>query len=306
MPARVYGGSAAYPAPSPRPILIIGNLDGVHLGHRALVTKARARAEAIGVPCCAYTFDPAPREVLGRDAGAPRIQTLSDRIALLHELGVDEVVVEPFDRAFADHEPRWFATEVLGARLAVSGVVVGWDFRFGRARSGTVADLVAWLDVEVTPVDPVMRGGDTISSSRIRRLVRDGAVGEAAALLGRPHEVVGQVVRGAQRGRGMGFPTANVQTDTELLPPHGVYAVRLRVDGAVHAGVANLGTRPTFGGGAPVLEVHLLGFEGDLYDREVRVELVERIRGEQTFPNADALAARIRADADAARALLGS
>ncbi len=294
-------GSSAYPPTGPGPVVTIGNFDGVHRGHRALIERARSLAAPDGLPVCAYTFDPAPRDVLRPDNDVPRIQTLSDRVATLRGAGVDQVVVEPFDRAFAARPPEWFASVVLADRLRAAAVVVGWDFRFGRARRGNPAVLAEHLRVPVVTVDAVVDDDGVVSSSRIRRAVREGRVEAAAAVLGRPHEVVGTVVEGARRGRLLGFPTANIAPQTPLLPALGVYAVRVEVDGVELGGVANVGRRPTFDDGPVQLEVHLLDWEGDLYGRPLRAGFVGRLRGEQRFAGPEALVAQIDADIDTAR-----
>ncbi|MCB9682455.1 MAG: riboflavin biosynthesis protein RibF [Alphaproteobacteria bacterium] len=302
-PSAVSAGSAAYEAPVPGPVVTVGNFDGVHLGHRALLAAARDLAGPDGT-VLAYTFHPSPRDVMQPGHGVPLVQSIDDRVATLLGAGADHVVVEAFDRAYADHSAAWFVEDVLVARLHATGVVVGWDFRFGKGRAGDEGLLRALLDVPVRVVDGVTLDGAVVSSTRVRQAVQDGDLGHAARMLARPHEVVGPVVRGDARGRRIGFPTANVAPVTELLPPAGVYAVRVDVDGTWVSGVANLGDRPTFGPGRGRLEVHLLDFDGDLYDRVLRVRLVARLRGERAFDGVDALVAQIRRDADAARAVL--
>lgn len=294
-------GSAAWPGEAPRPVVTIGNFDGVHLGHRALLDRTRNRADALGAPACAFTFHPAPRDVLRPGNPVLRLQRLEDRVRDLRAAGMDHVIVEPFDRDYASHDGAWFAREVLGRRLRAAAVVVGWDFRFGKGRGGSVETLRDVLQVPVEQVGALQHRGETVSSSRIRQAVAAGQVAEAAELLTRPHEVVGVVVRGDARGRELGFPTANVSPQTPLLPADGVYAVRVHTgEGPWRDGVANVGTRPTFGEGARGVEVHLLGFSGDLYGRLLRVAFVDRIREERRFDSRDALVAQIRADARAA------
>lgn len=304
---QVYAGSAAYPAPSPRPVLTIGNFDGVHLGHRDLLDRLVRRARAEGAPACVYTFDPPPRVVLAPQQHRPRVLDWTDKVRLLGEAGVDHVVVEHFTRAFAQHPPDWFVTEVLGRRLGARALVVGYDFRFGRARAGDV-DLVRRLlpDAQVEQVGAHGIDGTVVSSSLVRQSVLDGQVERAAVLLGRPHLVRGTVVAGDQRGRAIGFPTANLETDAELVPAPGVYAVWARIDGGPSLpGVANLGFRPTFAGQAFRIEVHVLDFQGDVYGRQLEVEFVSRLRGERRFAGVDELVAQIRADVVDGRRILG-
>jgi len=301
----VYPGSAAYLRSSARPVLTIGNFDGVHRGHRALLDRVVALAREGGVPACVLTFDPPPRDVLRPGNAVPRIQALPDRIARLGSVGIDEVVVEPFTLALAALAPRAFADR-LREHLHPSAMVVGYDFRFGKARAGSADDLRAWLDVPVEVVGALADEGAVVSSSRIREAVRAGRVDEATALLGRPHEVVGEVVRGDARGRLLGFPTANIASRTPLLPADGIYAVRVDIgDGVLRPGAASLGVRPTFGAGLEHrVEVYLLDFDGDLYGRELRVAFVRRLRGEVAYEGADALVAQIRRDVEDTRKAL--
>lgn len=303
---RVYAGAATWSPDEPGPVVAIGNFDGVHAGHRAVLAELFALAAELGAPSCVLTFEPAPTAILAPERHQPRILRVEDRVRLLGEAGVDVVVVEPFSREFAARSARAFAEDLLGRTMRVRGVVVGYDFRFGRGREGTADALRAWLPgVRVAEVGAHVEGGEPVSSSRIRRLVASGAVEEAAALLGRPHTLVGTVVTGDQRGRTIGFPTANVANEVELLPAPGVYAVRARVDdGPALPGVANIGVRPTFGGTETRVEVHLFDFAGDLYGKRMRVDLVARVREERKFPSLDALVAQIRTDADQARRIL--
>ena len=305
---QVHAGSDAFPAEGPGPVVSIGNFDGLHHGHRVLLRRLVEGARRQGGPAVVYTFEPPPRVVLAPSQHMARILSWPDKVRLLGEQGVDAVVVERFSRAFAQHPPEWFATEVLGRRLRARGLVVGYDFRFGRARAGDVGMLKRLLpDMPVDQVAAVELDGAVCSSSAIRERVASGDVAGAARLLGRWHFVRGTVVAGDRRGRTIGFPTANVDTDAELLPAHGVYAVQARVDGGPPLpGVANLGLRPTFDGTMVQLEVHLFDFSGDLYGRELMVCFVERLRGEQRFAAVDALVARIRQDAELARSALAA
>ena len=302
----VFQGSASYPDPSPGPVLTIGNFDGVHRGHRILLDRVVARAREVGRPACVYTFDPAPRDVLRPGNPILRIQTLEDRLACLGRAGIDQVVVERFTLEVGAMKARDFAAEILGRRLGVSALVVGYDFRFGHKRQGTVDDLRQWLDVPVEQVGPYAPGGELISSSRIREAVKAGRVAEAATLLARPHVVSGRVVRGDARGRDLGYPTANVAARTPLVPADGIYVVRIDIgDGTLRPAVASIGVRPTFDDGLDRrVEVHLLDFDGDLYDREVHVHFLRFLRGEEAFDSVEALVSQMALDAAAARAVL--
>ena len=302
----VFHGSAAYVPSEPGPVVSIGNFDGVHLGHRALIQAATDKARALGTQVCAFTFHPAPRDVLRPGNPIPRIQILEDRLRHLGEAGAAEVVVEPFTSEYGQRSAEWFAAEVLKNRLKASAVVVGWDFRFGQGRSGDAGVLRRALDVQILPFGPFEMEGIAVSSSRIRMAVRSNDLSSATALLGRHHEVLGQVVAGHQRGRAIGFPTANVAPRTALLPTEGVYAVMVDIgDGVRRPAVANLGKRPTFNADeTALLEVHILDFDGDLYQRAIRVFLVARLRSEKRFASSDDLVEQIRKDIQAARELL--
>lgn len=298
-------GSHQWPDDGPPTVVTIGNFDGVHLGHRALLDRTRTLAAAHQARACAFTFDPPPRDVLRPDNAIQRIQRLQDRTAMLLDAGVDHVIVEPFTLAYAAHDARWFAEEILRRRLGAVAVVVGWDFRFGKGRGGTAGTLREALDAPVEQIQAYRLDGEAVSSSRIRQALQRGEVAVASTLLGRPHRVVGTVVRGDARGRDLGFPTANIKSQTPLVPAEGVYAVRVRLaDQTVRKGVANLGARPTFGGGPPTLEVHLFDFDGDLYGATLAVDFIGRIRDERRFEDRTALVEQIRHDAQAARDLL--
>ncbi|MCZ7683490.1 MAG: bifunctional riboflavin kinase/FAD synthetase [Sandaracinaceae bacterium] len=291
-------------------VVTLGNHDGVHLGHRALLTAARERAGREGLTVTAVTFDPHPSVVLAPDRAPPLLTTIARRRELLLALGADEVTVLRFDRELASTSPEGFAEDVLARRLDARSVVVGPDFRFGRGRAGDVTALRALGEAhgfDVISVPPVTLEGEAVSSTRVRAALARGEVAEAARLLGRAHDVDGTVVRGDGRGRSIGVPTANLDCDPVLLPADGVYAVVLRVHGEreLLRGVANLGVRPTFAAGRSV-EVHLFDVDRDLYDARVRVGFVERLRAEQRFDGIEALKAQIARDAERARASLAA
>jgi riboflavin kinase/FMN adenylyltransferase len=302
----IFAGSASYPVSSPAPVLSIGNYDGLHQGHRHLLRHLVAQAHALGAPAAVYTFDPPPRVVLAPQLHQPRIQSWPDKVRIMGELGVDQVIVERFSRAFAQHPPEWFVSEVLGRRISPQACVLGYDFHFGRARAGDINTLRTLLpETPIEQVSALQIDGEIVSSSRIRRAVAEGEVQVATRLLGLPHRIRGTVVSGDQRGRTIGFPTANLHTDAQLLPSNGVYAVHASVDGGEWLpAVANLGERPTFDGRRYLIEVHLLDFSADLYGHELQVGFIERLRSEQRFDGPDALAAQIRLDVQAARSSL--
>jgi len=302
----IFAGSAAYADPSPGPILTIGNFDGLHLGHRHLLGQLVQRAHAAGRPAAVYTFEPPPRVVLAPQQHQPRILPWTDKVRLLGELQIDQVIVERFTRSFAQHPPEWFASEVLQNRIQPSELLLGYDFRFGRARQGGIDRLRSLLPkMPIHQADVLQLDSSVVSSSAIRALILEGKVREAAKWLGRTHSVKGTVVSGDKRGRTIGFPTANLETDAELLPAHGVYAGWARTNGGDwHRAVANLGKRPTFDGLRFLIEVHLLDFSDDLYGSELEFAFVEHLRGEAVFAGADALSRQIKSDIETARSLL--
>ena len=301
-----YHGLDGYPR-DVRAAITVGTFDGVHAGHEAIIRDVVRRAGARGGPGVVVTFDPHPREVVTGEPVA-LLSTLDERAACCEALGVERFVVVPFTADLASWSAERFAREVLFEQVGFGEIVVGHDHGFGRGREGGVDLLRALGDelgfaVDETP--PLAVGGVVVSSSEVRRQLAAGDVAGAAALLGRPYAVEGKVVRGDQRGRLLGYPTANVAAPArKIVPANGVYAVRAEVGGERFGGVMNVGTRPTFDGEGVRLEAHLFGFEGDLYGQVLRVEFVERIRDEQRFSGVDALRVQLAEDAAVGRALL--
>jgi riboflavin kinase/FMN adenylyltransferase len=305
--ARRVDGSSVFQAPPSGTLVLIGNFDGVHLGHRAVLETSNAEARARGLATVALTFDPHPSVVLGR-GGEPVLTTLERKVELLGRICPElTVVVEPFTRELAALEPGEFAERVLGKALGARVVVVGKNFRFGRNRAGDLATLEALgraLGFEARA--EALRGDaeGPYSSSRVREALARGELADVERVLGRPHSLSGTVVRGAGRGRTIGVPTANLDGVAEALPPYGVYACVVdRLDGGTRAlakGVVNVGERPTLGAGFSV-EAHLFDFEGDLYGARLRLHLCARLREERRFDGIDALRAQIERDLVTAR-----
>ncbi|MGE0489291.1 MAG: bifunctional riboflavin kinase/FAD synthetase [Vulcanimicrobiota bacterium] len=281
--------------------LALGFFDGFHRGHQAIVAEAIRRG-----PATVFTFRNHPASMLDSRRCPPLLTTFPERVALLEQFGA-EVVYRDFDRAFSQVSPEAFASEVLAQLLGARRVVVGENYRFGHKAAGDAALLAKLgdeLGFEVTVVTPV-KDGDWISSTRVRALVEAGELAMAGELLGRPYFLTSTVERGDQRGRQLGFPTANLPLPEEkVIPQRGVYAVTVTHRQAQFGGVANLGIRPTFDGTRPLLEVHLLDFDGDLYDQDLTVDFVKRLRPEQKFPGIEALVAQIQTDVNQARAVL--
>jgi len=293
-------------------IVAIGNFDGVHLGHQAVIGEAGRIARAAGVPHAVLTFEPHPRRMFRPDDPPFRLTPFRAKARQLEVLGVDLLFTLHFDTAFAAKSAEDFIETVLVRSLGARHAVVGYDFVFGHQRRGTPVLLQARgadLHFGVTVVGPIAAvGGAVYSSTRIRELLAAGKPREAASLLGRFWEIEGRVERGDARGRTIGFPTANIMLDDHLRPAAGVYAVRAGIEEGGrtlwHDAVANLGHRPTFGGSDLRLEAHLFDFDRDLYGQHLRIALIEHLRPERKFPGIDALKAQIGEDAAQARAVL--
>jgi len=289
--------------------IAIGNFDGVHVGHRALIACARERAAATRALTVALTFDPHPSVLLAPAHAPAMLTSIERRIELLAEAGVDAVVVEPFTRELAGVTPEAFIDDLVIGALRARAIVVGYDFSYGQGRAGTTDALRAHGDragIEVAIVPPVTVDGEIAASTRVRGLLRAGDLARAERMLGRPWDVDGVVVHGAERGRAIGVPTANIAPDVELAIAPGIYAVTLGVAGGpAMPAVASLGTNPTFvDAGRLVLEVHVLDWTGDLYDQRVRTTFVARLRDEQKFDSVEALLAQIWRDVAEARVAL--
>jgi riboflavin kinase/FMN adenylyltransferase len=296
---------------TPASIVTVGSFDGVHLGHRAVLEEITRRGRTAGLRSVLVTFDPHPLEVVNPPA-APSLLTVGvERLEILAQMPLDEVRMLRFDRRIAALAPEEFVREILLGRCAMRELVIGHDHGFGRGRSGDV-DTLRRLGAEhgfaVDVVAPVDRGRQRVSSSLIRRAVAGGDLATAEALLGRPYSVTGSVQRGAQRGRTIGVPTINLAPPParKLLPPDGVYAVLVETPSGRFGGMLNQGTRPTFGEATRTLEAHLFGFDGDLYDRVVRIDWIARIRDVRRFGSAEELKAQLAHDRASAEAALAT
>ena len=289
------------------PVLTLGNFDGVHRGHQEILHRVVSTARAIGGTAVALTFEPHPAAVLSAATAPPLLTDWRSRIGRIAAMGVDAVIVQRFTRAFSEISAGDFVRRFLVAALGVHKVIVGHRVSFGHNREGRAA-MLRHLGAEhgfgVEIVGPVDVEGFTVSSSAVRRAVRDGDLQRAWACLGRPASVSGRVVHGHHRGRDLGFPTANLRVDGMVLPPDGVYAVWTQRPNGGRGGVANLGRNPTFGNTSRSLEVHLFDLDEDLYGQRVEVGFVRRLRGETRFASVQALAEQITRDAAAARRAL--
>lgn len=293
----------------PYPVTAIGNFDGVHLGHRAILKAAIDRARAAAGTAFALTFDPLPAKLLV-PARAPRlILTPDDKLELLRLSGIDGVIVLNFTLDLSMLSPRDFVRDYLRGKIGVREVVEGQNFRFGHNRAGTPAVMVELgreLGFETDVVGPVKVGGIEVSSTKVREAIASADLRGAARLLGRNHFLSGHVVRGRERGRTIGFPTANLASETECIPPDGVYATRVVLDDGAYPSITNIGMRPTFAEAERSIEAHIFDFTRDIYGQRIKLELIERIRPERKFDSADALKAQIALDLSKAREILSA
>jgi riboflavin kinase / FMN adenylyltransferase len=290
-----------------RPVLAIGNFDGVHRGHRAVIGTARERAAAAHRPAAVLTFEPHPRSFFHPDAPSFQLSSEAAKLRLLAATGLDGAVVLTFDAALANLSAEDFVQRILIDRLAISGAVIGFNFHFGKDRRGSPDFLVAQgahhgFSVDVVP--PFLHDGRRVSSGTVRNALSAGHIAEANELLGYPWFITAQVVHGDKRGRTLGYPTANLRLGTDCGLKHGIYAVRVGLGGALYDGVASFGRRPTFDYGAVLLEVFLFNFSGDLYGAALDVAFIGWIRPEMKFDDADALIRRMDQDSSQARHIL--
>ncbi len=288
-------------------VVTLGNFDGVHLGHRELFRHLIKRSQQLACSSVVFTFEPHPLKLLAPEKAPLLLNTPEEKRRLIAASHVDLLIEAKFTSQFAEMTPERFVDEILVKQLRVKALVVGYDYAFGKNRQGS-ADFLAQSGrekgFEVDVLQPVGVDGVPYSSTRIRQLVAAGEVDRVVSLLGRHYNLEGLVVPGEKRGRGLGFPTANLQTKKELLPADGVYAVKVRHGEQEFNGVVNLGHRPTFGGKEPTIEVHLIDFVGRLYDESLRIYFVERLRPEQAFAGPQELAAAIGNDVLRARQIL--
>lgn len=287
-------------------VVTLGNFDGIHRGHQALIGGAVSDSKQIGVPSVVLTFEPHPLRVLAPERAPKLILAPKDKMQILQSLGVDVVAVQHFDLAFAKRSAEEFVSDLLVRRLKARKIWVGRDLRFGQGRKGTVDDLIRWgrdLAFDVAVVEPILVQGNRVSSSRIRELVSKGRVDEVKDMLGRYHFVSGRVVEGNRRGRELGFPTANIAARTEVLPSDGIYATLFHIDTRVLLSVSSIGRNPTFGPGPRTVESFIIDFDEAIYGKTVRLSFIKRIRDEVRFSSIPELIAQIRSDVQSAEAI---
>jgi riboflavin kinase/FMN adenylyltransferase len=296
--------------PLRNPVITLGNFDGVHLGHQRIFSRVREEASRIKGEAVVVTFDPHPLKVLAPERCPPLLTSFRKKMILIEKSGIQTVLCLQFSVLFSEISPFDFVRSILVERIGARKVIVGYNYHFGKGQKGDVSILKEICDpfhVEVEVVEALRIGDTTVSSSKIRELIKTGKVEEASNLLGRDYPILGRVVEGARRGQTLGFPTANIELSDELYPLEGIYAVDVFWHGQCFKGVANIGYNPTFPagagerGGIPALEVHILDFNRSIYGDEVQINFKKRIRDEIRFDSASELVAQIRKDIEWAR-----
>jgi riboflavin kinase/FMN adenylyltransferase len=290
------------------PVLALGNFDGIHLGHQAILKKVIERASDIGGLSAAFTFDPHPVKVLAPERYLPLITPTEKKIKLMEKLGLSAAICAEFNQDFANLHPRSFIKDILIDRIGTKEVVVGFNYSFGRGREGGIDSLHAMGEeygFRLHVVEPVKVGGVVVSSSKVREAIWAGNVRLASVLLGRPYGMEGVVVTGRRRGKRLGFPTANIETRGELYPKSGVYAATVILKGKMYRAVANVGKHPTFPEDPFSVEAHIFEFDSEIYGEDVEILFIERIRDDVAFPTPEALSEQIRQDAIRAKEILG-
>jgi riboflavin kinase/FMN adenylyltransferase len=283
----------------PSPVVALGNFDGVHLGHRVILSTAIDHARALRGSAFVLTFEPLPAKFLFPGRAPRMINAPFDKIDLLRSSGIDAVIVLEFTRELSMVGPREFVRDYLIGKIGARAVVVGHSVNFGHKRAGNASVMVELgreLGFETTVVGPVKVEGEEVSSTRVRELISKGDMRGAARLLGRHHFLGGEVAHGRERGRKIGFPTANLASETECIPPDGVYAARVVLADGGFGAITNIGMRPTFAEKERSIESHIFDFDRDLYGQRIKLELIDRIRPEQKFDSAEALATQIASD----------
>ncbi|MBI5327900.1 MAG: bifunctional riboflavin kinase/FAD synthetase [Deltaproteobacteria bacterium] len=289
------------------PVVTLGNFDGVHIGHRQVLKAIKKRAEKLRFPSIVYTFEPHPLKVVAPHKSPPLLTTLEEKVKLIKAAGIDYLILAKFTKEFAAQHPREFVSDILVKQLVVKEVLVGHDYAFGKGKKGTIEYLKKLgqeFGFKVYIIPAYKKRGLVVSSSKIREYIQNGKVKEAARLLGRPYTISGKVVKGRNIGRHLGFPTANIAIHNELIPKDGVYAVNVLLDNKLCKGAANIGFTPTFPAGKRAVEVHIIGFKGNIYGKKLKMDFMARLRGEKTFKNAERLAMQIKKDIEKVKRIL--
>jgi riboflavin kinase/FMN adenylyltransferase len=306
---RFYRASGEFREEIERSVLTLGNFDGVHLGHQQIFQRVIEKRRELGAPSIVYTFEPHPLKILQPERFFPLITTIEEKRGIIEKTGIDILICESFTQEFALQAPPDFVKDILHERLKAHEIFIGLDYRFGMKREGNAGLLKAlgkkW-GIETVILDNIKLDGVEVRSTTIRTYIQSGKVREASRLLGRFYALEGEVIRGKGRGKELGIPTANLKPNKELFPASGIFAVWVFFQGKRFPGVLNIGTNPTFRDQALSLEVYIMDFHDEIYGENLRIEFVEKLRDEKTFPDADALVEQIQKDIVKAREALQS
>ena len=289
-------------------VLTIGNFDGVHRGHQAVLSRLQEQAAQLGLPSCVMVFEQQPLEFFAGDKAPARLSRLRDKYEAIAALNIDRLLCVKFDHAFSELTAADFIEQILVRKLAVKFLVIGDDFRFGLQRRGDFALLMEagrQYGFQVLSTDTLLHDQQRVSSTLLREALREGRLEDVTQMLGHPYTITGRVAHGAKLGRTIGFPTANIHLKRLVVPVQGVYAVQVLIADAIHFGVANIGFRPTVNGTRSQLEVHIFDFKGDLYGKQLQIQVCHKLRDEQKFPSFSALQTQITMDARQARQWFG-
>ena len=289
-------------------VLTIGNFDGVHRGHQAVLSRLQEQAAQLGLPSCVMVFEQQPLEFFAGDKAPARLSRLRDKYEAIAALNIDRLLCVKFDHAFSELTAADFIEQILVRKLAVKFLVIGDDFRFGLQRRGDFALLMEagrQYGFQVLSTDTLLHDQQRVSSTLLREALREGRLADVTHMLGHPYTITGRVAHGAKLGRTIGFPTANIHLKRLVVPVQGVYAVQVMIAKTIHFGVANIGFRPTVNGTRSQLEVHIFDFKGDLYGKQLQIQVCHKLRDEQKFPSFPALQTQITMDARQARQWFG-
>lgn len=305
----IYRSLEQITAPLPNPVVTIGNFDGVHLGHREIFRQLKKAATQLGGVSVVITFDPHPLKMISSATSVTLINTLEEKITLIEASGIDFLLIIPFDAAFAALSAVDFVERILVKTIGIKQLIIGYDYAFGNNREGDVTLLRLLgerFSFAVEELLPISAGEVIYSSSLIRKMITAGEVSEVVAFLGRNFSLAGKVVHGHSRGRSLGFPTANIVTDKELIPADGVYAVKVKIAEQLYDAACNIGANPTFANNNRSIEVFIFNFAEELYGQDIRVYFFERVRGEERFASPQQLSAAIAHDVDRCREILAA
>jgi riboflavin kinase / FMN adenylyltransferase len=304
---KIIRGTKHIPDPGPYPVMTIGNFDGVHLGHQIIFRRVAEIARENNGTGIVFTFEPHPLKIIAPEKAPPLLTSFRKKMELIEQCGIDQVICADFNQGFADQQPREFAENILVSKIGVKEIVVGYDYAFGRGREGTITYLKKMgeeFHFKVHVIDPVQFDEHRVGSSYVRELIEEGDMIRARDFLGRYYSIQGPVVHGHKTGRGIGFPTANIDTSKVKIPGIGVYAVYVTSEKSVYSGVANIGFNPTFNRDRLSVEVHIFDFGDTIYGEEIEVTFIERIRGEIQFQSAEDLVKQIQKDIATAKIIL--